>query len=364
MAAIDLDRFVKRYGSVQVVYDISFGIEEGEFLVLVGPSGCGKSTILRMVAGLEEISGGELRMQGMRVNELTPKERQVAMVFQDYALYPHMSVEQNIGFSLELARVPRSERQEQVKRVADILQIGHLLHRRPRELSGGQRQRVAIGRAMVRKPRLFLFDEPLSNLDAKLRAEMRGQIKRLHLRLKTTSMYVTHDQLEAMTLADRIICLLDGRIAQIGTPRDLFDRPANVFVAEFIGSPTMNILSATAGSEGGTPTLTLEGGGRIVLPAGTALPSSAANGSNVLAGLRPEHLSDVTSAAATASIAGVVDMLEPLGSDILVTVQVGGATFVARCNDRGQFATGLPLTLHFDPDRLHLFDAKTQSRLT
>src|SRR5687768_15695152 len=189
MVAIAVDRFVKRYGSVEVVHDISFDIEEGEFLVLVGPSGCGKSTILRMVAGLEEISGGELRMQGTRVNELTPKERQVAMVFQDYALYPHMSVEQNIGFSLELARVPKPQRQEQVQRVADILQIGHLLHRRPRELSGGQRQRVAIGRAMVRKPRLFLFDEPLSNLDAKLRAEMRGQIKRLHQTLKTTSMY-------------------------------------------------------------------------------------------------------------------------------------------------------------------------------
>jgi multiple sugar transport system ATP-binding protein len=363
MVAIKIDRFVKRYGIVQVVHDISFDIAEGEFLVLVGPSGCGKSTILRMVAGLEEISDGELRMQGMRVNELTPKERQVAMVFQDYALYPHMSVEQNIGFSLELARVPKAERAEQVKRVADILQIGHLLHRRPRELSGGQRQRVAIGRAMVRKPQLFLFDEPLSNLDAKLRAEMRGQIKRLHQALKTTSMYVTHDQLEAMTLADRIVCLLDGRIAQMGTPRDLFDRPANVFVAEFIGSPTMNIVPATSGTEEGAPTLTLEGGGRIVLPAGATLPASSVGGSSVLAGVRPEHLSDVPSAAATASIAGTVDMLEPLGSDILVTVQVGSAAFVARCTDRGQFETGKALTLHFDPARLHMFDAKTQTRL-
>ena len=364
MVAINIDRFVKRYGSVQVVHDISFDIEEGEFLVLVGPSGCGKSTILRMVAGLEEISGGELRMQGQRVNDLTPKERQVAMVFQDYALYPHMSVEQNIGFSLELARVPRPERQEQVKRVADILQIGHLLQRRPRELSGGQRQRVAIGRAMVRKPQLFLFDEPLSNLDAKLRAEMRGQIKRLHQALKTTSMYVTHDQLEAMTLADRIVCLLDGRIAQMGTPRELFDRPANVFVAEFIGSPTMNILPATAGSENGNPTLTLESGGRIDLPAGAKLPANVAEGHKVLAGVRPEHLSDVAGASATASISGTVDMLEPLGSDILVTVQAGGATFTARCTDRGQFELGTELTLHFDPERLHLFDAETQTRLS
>jgi multiple sugar transport system ATP-binding protein len=362
MVAINIDRFVKRYGSVEVVHDISFGIEEGEFLVLVGPSGCGKSTILRMVAGLEEISGGELRMQGVRVNELSPKERQVAMVFQDYALYPHMNVEQNIGFSLELAKVPRTERQEQVKRVADILQIGHLLHRRPRELSGGQRQRVAIGRAMVRKPQLFLFDEPLSNLDAKLRAEMRGQIKRLHQTLKTTSMYVTHDQLEAMTLADRIICLLDGNIAQMGTPRDLFDRPANVFVAEFIGSPTMNILPATPGMVDGAPVLQLAGGGAISLPAGTALPDvSGALG--VLAGIRPEHLSDIPSVAAPAHIAGTIDMLEPLGSDILVTMLAGGASLTARCTDKGQFAAGAPLTLHFDPARLHLFDAKTQMRL-
>jgi multiple sugar transport system ATP-binding protein len=302
-------------------------------------------------------------MQGVRVNELTPKERQVAMVFQDYALYPHMSVEQNIGFSLELARVPKLDRLDQVQRVADILQIGHLLQRRPRELSGGQRQRVAIGRAMVRKPQLFLFDEPLSNLDAKLRAEMRGQIKRLHQTLKTTSMYVTHDQLEAMTLADRIVCLLDGRIAQMGTPRDLFDRPANVFVAEFIGSPTMNILPATLGAADGNPILSLAGGGTITLPFGVALPSSAAAG-GILAGVRPEHLSDTPSAAAAAWIDGTIDMLEPLGSDILVTMLAGGASLTARCTDKGQFQTGAPLTLHFEPARLHLFDAKTQTRLT
>ena len=362
MAAISVDRFVKRYGNLEVVHDISFDIEEGEFLVLVGPSGCGKSTILRMVAGLEEISGGELRMGTVRVNELSPKERQVAMVFQDYALYPHMSVEQNIGFSLELAKVPKEERAAQVKRVADILQIGHLLHRRPRELSGGQRQRVAIGRAMVRKPRLFLFDEPLSNLDAKLRAEMRGQIKRLHQSLKTTSMYVTHDQLEAMTLADRIICLLDGHIAQVGTPHDLFDRPANVFVAEFIGSPTMNILPATRGMDGDRPILSLAGGGRIVLPAGTPLPQVPAGG-DVLAGLRPEHLSDVPVPGAAGHIDGVIDMLEPLGSDILVTVKAGEAIVTARCTDKGQFQAGQPLTLNFESARLHLFDSKTQNRL-
>jgi multiple sugar transport system ATP-binding protein len=362
MVAISIDRFVKRYGTLEVVHDISFDIAEGEFLVLVGPSGCGKSTILRMVAGLEDISGGELRMQGVRVNELSPKERQVAMVFQDYALYPHMSVAQNIGFSLELARVSRPEREQQVQRVADILQIGHLLHRRPRELSGGQRQRVAIGRAMVRKPRLFLFDEPLSNLDAKLRAEMRGQIKRLHQTLRTTSMYVTHDQLEAMTLADRIICLLDGHIAQVGTPHDLFDRPANVFVAEFIGSPTMNIVPATRADEAGAPVLNLAGGGRIVLPANAVLPPLGGTG-EVLAGVRPEHLSDVAAEGATARIEGVIDMLEPLGSDILVTVQAGGASLTARCTDKGQFRPGQKLVLHFDPARLHLFDSKTQTRL-
>jgi ABC-type sugar transport systems, ATPase components len=362
MVAINIDRFVKRYGALEVVHDISFDIEEGEFLVLVGPSGCGKSTILRMVAGLEEISGGELRMQGVRVNELSPKERQVAMVFQDYALYPHMSVEQNIGFSLELARVPNAERAAQVKRVADILQIGHLLERRPRELSGGQRQRVAIGRAMVRKPQLFLFDEPLSNLDAKLRAEMRGQIKRLHQTLKTTSMYVTHDQLEAMTLADRIICLFDGHIAQMGTPHDLFDRPANVFVAEFIGSPTMNIVPVTASNAEGRTVLTLAGGGEVSLPDGTALPSLTNDG-NVLAGIRPEHLSDTPTPGATARIDGVIDMLEPLGSDILVTMQAGEVTLTARCTDKGQFQAGQNLTLHFDPARLHLFDSKTQMRL-
>ena len=362
MVAINIDRFVKRYGNFEVVHDISFDIKEGEFLVLVGPSGCGKSTILRMVAGLEEISGGELRMQGVRVNELSPKERQVAMVFQDYALYPHMSVEQNIGFSLELARVPKEDRQQQVQRVADILQIGHLLERRPRELSGGQRQRVAIGRAMVRKPHLFLFDEPLSNLDAKLRAEMRGQIKRLHQTLKTTSMYVTHDQLEAMTLADRIICLLDGHIAQMGTPHDLFDRPANVFVAEFIGSPTMNIVPVSATIKAGQPVLTLAGGTQIALPTGVEMPALA-NGGEVLAGIRPEHLSDTPAPGASVGIEGVIDMLEPLGSDILVTMKAGGATLTARCTDKGQFQPGQPLTLHFDAARLHLFDSKTQMRL-
>ena len=244
MTQVVVKKLVKKYGDLQVIHAIDFAISDGEFVVLVGPSGCGKSTILRMIAGLETVTGGDIAIDNEIVNDIPPRERDVAMVFQDYALYPHMSVRQNLGFGLRMRGAPRAEIDAAVKRTAEILQIEPLLERKPKQLSGGQRQRVAIGRAIAREPKLFLFDEPLSNLDAKLRVEMRTQIKRLHMTFKTTSVYVTHDQVEAMTLADRIVVLRDGIIEQIGTPAELYGAPVNAFVASFIGSPTMNFLPA------------------------------------------------------------------------------------------------------------------------
>ena len=285
MAAVNITGVHKWFGTTHVIRGVDVGIADGEFCVLVGPSGCGKSTLLRMIAGLEEITEGEIAIGGKVVNRVQPKERDIAMVFQNYALYPHMTVRDNMSFALKLAKRGSTDIAERVSRAAEILGLGALLDRYPRQLSGGQRQRVAMGRAIVRDPQVFLFDEPLSNLDAKLRVQMRTEIKELHQRLKTTSIYVTHDQIEAMTMADRIVVMRDGIVEQIGTPLTLYDTPVNTFVAAFIGSPAMNLVPGIARIDGAAPGVEFDGG--VVLP----LPAAArpANGQRVLYGMRPEH---------------------------------------------------------------------------
>src|SRR5579883_1244304 len=270
MASVELRSVRKSFGATEIIHGVSIDIGDGEFVVLVGPSGCGKSTLLRMIAGLEEITGGQIAIGGRVVNTLPPKSRDIAMVFQNYALYPHMSVFDNMAFSLKLAKMPRAEIEAKVRRAAEILGLVAYLDRYPRQLSGGQRQRVAMGRAIVRDPQVFLFDEPLSNLDAKLRVQMRSEIKELHQRLRSTSIYVTHDQIEAMTMADRIVVMHDGRVEQIGTPLELYDNPANQFVAGFIGSPAMNFLNGRLARNGGAAKFVAESGDSIALPAGVA----------------------------------------------------------------------------------------------
>ena len=337
-----LDRIGKTFERTEVLRDVSLEVADGELVVLVGPSGCGKSTLLRLIAGLEEISEGELRIAGRRVNELPPRRRDVAMVFQSYALYPHMSVARNVGFPLEIARRPGPERAGPVGRAADALGIGPLLERLPRQLSGGQRQRVAMGRAMVREPAAFLFDEPLSNLDAALRVEMRLEIARLHRRLGTTTVYVTHDQVEAMTLADRIVVMQAGRVEQVGRPMELYDRPANRFVAGFIGSPAMNVVE-------GVP---VPGGLR--LGCGTIWP--APPGAAAL-GIRPEHLRPVEAGAGT-GVAAELQVVERLGSDTNLfceAPEVG--PLLARVHGDVDLRPGETVTLAPQADRLHPFDA-------
>jgi multiple sugar transport system ATP-binding protein len=286
MASVEVSNVRKSFGSFEVIHGVSISVEDGEFVILVGPSGCGKSTLLRMVAGLESVSSGELRIDGRVVNDVPPKERDIAMVFQNYALYPQMTVAKNMSFSLELARRPKDEIVEKVNQAADILGLKPLLERYPRQLSGGQRQRVAMGRAIVRDPAVFLFDEPLSNLDAKLRVQMRAEIKALQQRLQSTTLYVTHDQIEAMTMADRIVVLHEGAVEQIGTPLELYDRPANLFVAGFIGSPAMNFIKARL-EAGQPPTLVTALGVKVPL----ATAPRAVPGSEIIMGVRPEHVS-------------------------------------------------------------------------
>src|SRR5689334_18603851 len=307
MAEVSLSAVRKSFGSTEVVHGVDVSIADGEFCVLVGPSGCGKSTLLRMIAGLEEITGGEIRIGARRVNELPPKERDIAMVFQNYALYPHMTVGKNMAFSLMLAKQDQATIASKVGRAAEILALTPLLDRYPRQLSGGQRQRVAMGRAIVRDPQVFLFDEPLSNLDAKLRVAMRSEIKELHQRLKTTSIYVTHDQIEAMTMGDKIVVMRDGRIEQTGSPLELYDHPANQFVAGFIGSPAMNFLPGTLRREGGSARVELADGTRLDAP----LEAGGSDGQPVIYGTRPEHLS----LSSDGGIPSQVVVLEPTGMD-------------------------------------------------
>ena len=355
MASVTFRNIEKAYGKVKVIHGIGFDIADGEFVVLVGPSGCGKSTLLRMLAGLEEITGGEIMIDDKVVNDLESKDRDIAMVFQSYALYPHMTVRENMAFSLKLRKADPKLTAERVDNAARILNLGALLDRYPRQLSGGQRQRVAMGRAIVRDPQVFLFDEPLSNLDAKLRVAMRAEIKELHLRLKTTSIYVTHDQIEAMTMGDKIVVMRDGRIEQAGSPLDLYDLPANQFVAGFIGSPAMNFLPGTLRHGGGAARIELADGTLLAAPP----RSGGVDGQPVVFGTRPEHLT----LADAGGISARVVVLEPTGMDTFVACRHEGVEFSAVFRERHDFAPGSTIRLRPDLQRAHLFDASTGQRL-
>jgi multiple sugar transport system ATP-binding protein len=356
MASVHLRNVEKYFGGTHVIRGVNIDIADGEFAVLVGPSGCGKSTLLRMIAGLEEITGGEIEIGGRIVNDVAPKERDIAMVFQNYALYPHMKVRDNMAFSMLLAKRPRAEIDERVAKAAAILGLSELLDRYPRQLSGGQRQRVAMGRCIVRDPQVFLFDEPLSNLDAKLRVAMRTEIKELHQRLKTTSIYVTHDQIEAMTMADQIVVMRDGLVEQRGGPLELYDNPANLFVAGFIGSPAMNFLPGTVKRANGAMKVALEGGATVPLPRGT----SGEEGQKVIFGTRPEHL---VLGQGGDGLAATVVVVEPTGADTQVFSKFGGEEMTSVFRERHEFKAGDALRLVPDHDRSHLFDAATGKNL-
>ncbi|KKB77999.1 glycerol-3-phosphate ABC transporter ATP-binding protein [Devosia soli] len=351
MAEIELKHVAKTYGSVQVLNDISLEMADGEFVVLVGPSGCGKSTLLRMIAGLEDITSGEITIGGKVVNNMPAKERDIAMVFQSYALYPHMKVADNMSFSLRLAGAPKAEIKTRVAEAAAILGLENLLDRLPRELSGGQRQRVAMGRAIVRNPRAFLFDEPLSNLDAKLRVKMRGEIKRLHQRLGKTMVYVTHDQTEAMTMADTIVVLNNGRIEQAGAPLELYNNPANLFVAGFIGSPEINLV--TARYEGGSA-INLAGG--VSLPLGTPLDVSP--GTEIVYGIRPQHIT-----LGTSGVPASVIVVEPTGDAQEVLARAGETDISAAIRDHALLTPGENVHLVIDPAKVFIFDRTSGQRL-
>jgi multiple sugar transport system ATP-binding protein len=357
MASVTFHNVEKTFGSTKVIHGIGFDIHDGEFMVLVGPSGCGKSTLLRMLAGLEEISGGTIAIDSRVVNNMESKDRDIAMVFQSYALYPHMTVADNMAFSLRLRKAPQATIQERVAKAARILNLEPYLRRYPRELSGGQRQRVAMGRAIVRDPKVFLFDEPLSNLDAKLRVAMRGEIKALHQRLKTTTVYVTHDQVEAMTMADRIAVMHDGRVEQIGTPLDLYDRPGNLFVAQFIGSPAMNVIEGTVRRGNGALHLEAEGGFRWPLGDG-----GGADGQRVAYGIRPEHVM-LASPDTLGAVAGEIIVVEPTGAETELLVQAGPAQIVLRTHGRPAVNAGDKVGLSVDPSMVHVFDKRTGARL-
>ena len=355
MATVSFKKIKKSFGKTDIIHGISFDIADGEFVVLVGPSGCGKSTLLRMLAGLEEISGGEILIDDTVVNDLESKDRDIAMVFQSYALYPHMTVRDNMAFSLLLRKAAEVKTNERVAHAAKILNLEHLLHRFPRELSGGQRQRVAMGRAIVRDPKVFLFDEPLSNLDAKLRVAMRAEIKALHQRLKTTTVYVTHDQIEAMTMADRIVVMHDGIVEQIGTPLQLFDRPGNLFVAQFIGSPSMNVVQGVLHLSGGAPQVAAQGASWPALSV-----AGGQDGQAVHYGIRP---TDITLTVAGQGIAAQVVVVEPTGAETELLVEVGEFKLVVTLHGRTDAHPGETVYLHIDPAKTHLFDAATEQRL-
>ncbi|WP_278921097.1 MULTISPECIES: sn-glycerol-3-phosphate import ATP-binding protein UgpC [Pseudophaeobacter] len=349
MAEIKLTDLTKSYGPTEVLHHVEGEINDGEFIVIVGPSGCGKSTLLRMVAGLETVTSGEIAIAGRRVNELEPSARDIAMVFQNYALYPHMSVRENMAYGLKIRKLSKAEINKRVEEAADILEIHQYLDRKPRQLSGGQRQRVAMGRAIVRDPQVFLFDEPLSNLDAKLRVQMRLEIRKLQQRLGVTSIYVTHDQVEAMTLGDRLMVLNGGYVEQFGTPIELYDRPASVFVAGFIGSPAMNFLPATAEEDG------------LLLPSGIKLVAGLAQRGQVLLGMRPEHL--IPDAAGPIAIE--VEMVEQLGANTLLHGTLSGTDHAMVASVSGHVSAEMGTVHRFavTPELLHLFDPETQKRL-
>jgi multiple sugar transport system ATP-binding protein len=353
MASVAIHEVRKSFGAAEVIHGVDIAIDDGEFVVLVGPSGCGKSTLLRMIAGLENITAGEIRIGERVVNHVPPKEPDIAMVFQNYALYPHMTVADNMSFSMRLRGAPKAEIETRVKRAAEILGLMPLLARFPRQLSGGQRQRVAMGRAIVRDPQVFLFDEPLSNLDAKLRVAMRTEIKELHQRLRTTTVYVTHDQIEAMTMADKIVVMHDGIVEQMGTPLELYDTPANQFVAGFIGSPSMNFLKGKVKSNGSA---SFEGPNGVKLPLASAPANS--EGQPAVYGVRPEHFT-IADDGAEAEIV----VVEPTGSETQVFAKLGGEQVVAVFRERHQFNPGDKIRLKPDPALVHLFDEATGKRL-
>jgi multiple sugar transport system ATP-binding protein len=359
LAEVRLEKVVKRYaGGLEVVHGIDLTVAHNEFVVLVGPSGCGKSTTLRMVAGLEEISGGTISIGDRVVNSLPPRARNISMVFQSYALYPHMTVRENLGFGLKIAKQSDAEIKKRVDEAAEILGLHEYMDRLPQHLSGGQRQRVAMGRAIVRNPDVFLFDEPLSNLDAKLRGQMRVEIKKLHQRVQTTVIYVTHDQVEAMTLADRIVIMRDGYIEQVGTPSEVFDRPANVFVAGFIGSPPMNQLDAEIGSDGGRPVARLADGLHIPVPADIAGKTAA--GQKIVVGFRPESLAPrghaLDSAGDSVALTRPVVIAEPLGTETILYTELAGREVQGRMLNPRPVKPGEVLDFVLDLGRLHVFD--------
>ncbi|WP_417804426.1 ABC transporter ATP-binding protein [Thalassospira lucentensis] len=353
MANVKIENVVKRYSNVQVMHGVDVDIEDGEFVVLVGPSGCGKSTLLRMLAGLEEISDGTISIGGRVVNDVIPKDRDIAMVFQSYALYPHKTVFDNIGFPLKMAKQPDSVIKEKVTKAAEVLDLDHLLDRYPKQLSGGQRQRVAMGRAIVRDPQVFLFDEPLSNLDAKLRVTMRVEIKELHQRLGTTIVYVTHDQIEAMTMADKIVVMRDGRVEQIGSPLDLYDHPKNVFVAGFIGSPSMNFVHGTIAVKDGKKVFVSDHGLELPVPENNARTNQA-----VTYGIRPEHIQ-----VGDQGVPMKVVVVEPTGSETQVFAKSGPELIDALVKDRISAKPGSELCYMIDPANVHLFDRETEQRI-
>ena len=367
MAQVILEKVGKRFGKTEVVHGVDLSIADREFLVLVGPSGCGKSTLLRMVAGLEEISEGRILIDGKVVNEVAPKDRGCAMVFQNYALYPHMNVYKNMSFGLTIKGFSKTEIDSRVQEAAQILGIGELLARKPHELSGGQRQRVAMGRAIVRNPSVFLFDEPLSNLDAKLRNSMRTEIKRLHQKVRSTIIYVTHDQVEAMTLAERIVVMRSGRVEQIGTPLDLFERPANTFVAGFIGSPPMNLVDGRL--------LRTAEGFQVALSEGLQLPIPAkdqrctlTDGQKVVFGIRTESITPLFADSRPPqtgewSINGLVEVVEPLGGETHLHIDIFGVKFIAKCDGRQRITAGTDMTFAFRLNAIHLFDAETRQAI-
>ena len=362
MSGVRFDRVAKHYGEVKVIENLSLDVHDQEFMVLVGPSGCGKSTALRMVAGLEEITAGEISIGDRVVNELPPKDRDIAMVFQSYALYPHMTGRENLEFGLKLRKTPRAEQDRLVKEAAEILGIAQLLDRKPKQLSGGQRQRVALGRAMVRKPAVFLFDEPLSNLDAKLRVQTRAEISKLQQRLKTTTIYVTHDQVEAMTMGHRIAVMNEGRIMQVGSPLELYERPRNLFVANFIGTPPMNFVRAVVAGGGArleTPKLS------IPAPAGLRGALGGADGRKVVIGIRPESIGDTgrPTRGETMTVQGEVEIVEPLGHEVIVHARVGDDLLVAKTDPHRTPAMGAKIDLVLELDALHLFDAGNEGRI-
>ena len=368
MAFLEIINLEKKFGSVDVLKGIDLEIDEGGFLVLVGPSGCGKSTLLNTIAGLEQITAGEIRIASKDVNGLHPSERDIAMVFQSYALYPNMTVAGNIGFGMEIRGVPKPERDKAIRDVSDMLQIGHLLDRKPSQLSGGQRQRVAMGRALVRRPQVFLFDEPLSNLDAKLRVDMRTEIKRLHERLKTTIVYVTHDQIEAMTLATKIAVLKDGILQQSGTPSEIYNRPANTFVADFMGSPAMNLLSADVETARGGKRLSLPP--RDGKPLHIALPPESLKdygGSRVIFGIRPEAITDPDSADRLSKhiveANCLIEVVEPAGADTYAVTHLCGKEAVVRLRADAAVQPGQVMRLAFNLDKAVFFDPGTEVRI-